>query len=144
MQEEELCSIAFPMSICRLPLAWISSKDSTTHEECRHILTALPSLTLGPYLMPTGLSAVRCRLATRVTLRQLPSPSSFVQLLLTFHYPLPVTSRSRTQAFVCFSAKLNKWIVCLADHLHSVTHHPSYHCHLFTINYNTYKTINVQ
>ena len=31
--------------------------------------------------MPTDLSAVRCRLATRVTLRQLPSPSSFVQFL---------------------------------------------------------------
>ena len=71
--------------------------------------------------MTTGLSAVRCRLATRVTLRQLPSPSSFVELLLAFPCPLPVTSRSRAQAFVWFRAKTDKGIVCLADHLHSVT-----------------------
>ena len=53
-QEEELCNIAFPVCICRLTLARISSENSTTHEECWLILTALPSLTLGPYLMPTG------------------------------------------------------------------------------------------
>ena len=71
--------------------------------------------------MPTGLSDVWCRLATRVTLRQLLPLSSFVQLLLAFTYPLPVTSRSRAQAFVWFRAKTDKGIVCLADHLHSVT-----------------------
>ena len=54
----------------------------------------------GPSLMPTGLSAVRCRLATRVTLRQLPSPGSFVQFLLAFPHPLSVKSRSWAQAFV--------------------------------------------
>ena len=43
------------------------------------------------YLMSTGLSAVRCRLATRVTLRKLPSLGSFVQLLLA----LPSYFRSR-------------------------------------------------
>ena len=84
MQEEELCNIAFPMCICRLTLAWISSENSTTHEECRFILTGLPSLRLDPLSCRLVTSPVRCRLATRVTLRQLPSLSSFVQLLLVF------------------------------------------------------------
>ena len=34
---------------------------------------------------------------------------------------LPVASRSRAQSFVWFRAKTDKGIVCLADHLHSVT-----------------------
>ena len=46
---------------------------------------------------------------------------SFFQLLLAFPYPLPVTLRSRAQAFVWLRAKTDKGIVCLADHLHSVT-----------------------
>ena len=120
-EEEELCNNAFPMCICRLTLAWISRENSTTHAECWLILTALPSLTLGPYLMPTGLSAVRCRLAARVTLRQLPSVSPFVQFLSGLSFLLPVASISRAQAFVWFRAKTDKGIVCLADHLHSVT-----------------------
>ena len=48
MQEEELCNIAIPMCICRLTLTWISSENSTTHEECWLILTGLPSLRLDP------------------------------------------------------------------------------------------------
>ena len=71
MQEEEWCNITFPMCICRLTLAWISCENSTTHEECWLILTGLPSLRTLSH--PIGLSAVQCRLATRVTLRQLPS-----------------------------------------------------------------------
>ena len=50
-----------------------------------------------------------------------PPLGSFVQLLLAFRYPLPVTLRSRAQASVWFRAKTDKGIVCLADHLHSVT-----------------------
>ena len=80
-QEEELCNIAFRMCICRLTLAWISSEISTklpgmpTHLD-RSSLTALSCRLVT--------SAVWCRLATRVTLRQLPSVSSLVQLLLAF------------------------------------------------------------
>ena len=55
-------------------------------------------------------SAVRCRLATRITLCQLLSPSSFVQLLL------PVTSRSRAQAFVWFCAKTDKRVAHIVLH----------------------------
>ena len=77
------------------------------------------SLTVaGPYLIRLVTSAVRCRLATRVTLRQLPSLISFVQLSLAF--PSYFRSR-RAQAFVWFCAKTDKGIVCLAHHLHSVT-----------------------
>ena len=69
------------MCICRLTLAWISSENSTTHEECCLILTCLGSLLLDPLSCRLVTSAVRCRLATRVTLCQLTSLSSFVQLL---------------------------------------------------------------
>ena len=60
------------MSIYRLTLAWISSENSTTHEECWFILTRLPSL-LWTSSHPTGLSAVRCGL---------PCPSSIANCLL--------------------------------------------------------------
>ena len=63
-------------------------------------------------------SAVRCRLATRVTLRQLPSVSSLVPLLSR---SLTHFRSRRDQAFVWFRAKTDKGIVCLADHLHCVT-----------------------
>ena len=73
---EELCNIAFPLCICRLTLAWISSEISTK-------LLGMPTHLDRSSFTGTGLltSAVRCWLATRVTLRQLPSQSSFVQLL---------------------------------------------------------------
>ena len=120
-EREELCNIAFPMCICRLTLAWISSENSTTHEECWLILTALPALILGTYLMPTAHFC--CPVSTRHSRH--PSPTRFSQSLcptpLTFPYPLPVTLSSRAQAFVWFCAKTDKGIVCLADHLHSVT-----------------------
>ena len=86
-----------PVSIYRLTLAWISSENSTTHEECWLILTRLTSLLwISSHL--TGLSAVRCRL---------PCPSSVANCLLrvplstslwlAFPYPLPVTPKSRVQ-----------------------------------------------
>ena len=105
-QEGELCNIAFPMCICRLTLAWISREISTK-------LLGMPthldrSSPTGPYLTPTGISGVRCRLATRVTLRQLPSVIPFVQFSLAFLYPLPVTSRSQAQGFDWFRTKIDK------------------------------------
>ena len=71
---------------------------------------------------PTGLSAVRCRLVTRVTLRQLPSSSSFVQLPDWCYLPTSGhVEISSPKPFVWFRAKTDKGIVCLADLLHSVT-----------------------
>ena len=53
-------------------------------------MTSLPSLLLDCLSCRLVTSAVRCRLATRVTLRQPPSLSSFVQLSLV---PLPTSGR---------------------------------------------------
>ena len=66
-------TLCIPVSICRLTQAWISSENSTTHEECWLILTRLPSL-LWTSSHPTGLSAVRCRLPC-------PSPNAFSEFL---------------------------------------------------------------
>ena len=119
---EKLCNIAFPMCICRLTLSWISSEISTqllgipTHLD-RSSFTALD-----PISCRLLTSAVRCRLATRVTLRQLPSSQS---LCLTLWLAFPSYFRSRrdleSKPFVWFCAKTDKGIVCLADYLHSVT-----------------------
>ena len=87
-QEEELCNIAFPNASVDFKRNFFKATRNANPS-----WPVFPYCS-GPYLMPTGLSAVRCRLATRVTLRQLPSLSSLVQLV-AFPYPLPVTSRSR-------------------------------------------------
>ena len=79
MQKEVLCNIAFPMCICRLTLAWISSENSTTHEECWLILTSLPSLRLDPISSDWCLC---CPVSTGHSRQPLPTPSlsSLVQL----------------------------------------------------------------
>ena len=86
----------------------------------------------GPYLMPIRLSAVRCQLATRITLRQLPSSQS---LCLTLWLAFPSYFRSRrdleSKPFVWFCAKTDKGIVYLADHLHNCIMLPS--LYLFTL-----------
>ena len=99
---------AFPVCICRLTLTWISSETSTK-------LLGMPTYPdRSSSLVPTGLSTVRCRLPSRVTLRQLlPRVPLHTSLLLAFPYPLPVTPRPR--------AKRDKGIVCLAGLLHIVT-----------------------
>ena len=126
------------MCICRLTLAWISNEISTkllgmpTHLD-RSSFTGLDSLSCQLVTF-----AVRCRLATRITFRQLPSQSSFVQLLLVFPCLLPVTSRSRAQAFVWFRTKTDKGIACLAEHLHSVTvHRKIVFSHIIVLNLTT-------
>ena len=89
-------TLCIPVSIYRLTLAWISSENSTTHEECWLILTRLPSLLLTSS-HPTGLSAVRCRppcpSSVANCLLRVPLSNSF----LAFPYLLPVTPRSRVQ-----------------------------------------------
>ena len=88
------------LCICRLTLAWISSENSTTHEECWLILTGLPSLRLDPVS-----SAVRCRLATRVTLRQLTSLSPFFQFLSRSLTHFQSRRDLESKPFVWFCAK---------------------------------------
>ena len=87
---------SFPVCICRLTLAWISSETSTKLPGTQPILTGLPHFS-GPSLMSTRLSAVRCRLPclSSVTNCLLLVPLS--NSLLVFPYPLPVTPRSRVQ-----------------------------------------------
>ena len=90
----ELCNTAFPVCICRLTLAWILVKILQRYQECQPILIGLLSLVLDS-LMPTRLSAVRCQLVTRVTLRQLQVP--FVQLSSRVLLPTSSHPRSRVQ-----------------------------------------------
>ena len=120
MQEEELCNIAFPMCICRLTLTWISSENSTTHEECWLILTGLPSLRLDPVSSDWSIC---CLVSTGHSRYPSPTPSvgSFFQLYSRVPFLLTVASRSRAQAFVWFRVITDKGVECLADHPHSVT-----------------------
>ena len=105
-----------------------------THlDRCPSLLCTL-SLSLSLSCRPVT-TAVQCQLATRVTLRQLHSLSSFVQLVFTSYF------RSRrdleSKPFVWFRAKTDKGIVCLADHqqmfLKSYLHFSSYI--QFSLNY---------
>ena len=109
------------LCICRLTLAWISSETSTK-------LLGIPtypdwsSSLLWTSSHPTGLSAVPCRLPSCITFCQLLLRVPLSNPLLAFPYPLPVTPRSRVQNPLSgFAPKPDKGIVCLADHLHSVT-----------------------
>ena len=102
--------------MCRLTLAWVSSENSTTLLECRLILTRLPSLFI------RLVSLLRCRLACPSSVA-----NSFLELLcLTLWLAFPSYFRSSEilgpKPFVWFRVKTDKGIVCLADHLHSVTH----------------------
>ena len=109
------------LCMCRLTLALISNGNSTTLLECRLILTRLPSL-LWTSSHPTGLSAFRCQLVTRVTLSQLLLLIPFVSLSAWRslpHFRSPEISSPKL--FVWFRAKTDNGIVCLADHQHSVT-----------------------
>ena len=101
--------------ICRLTLAWISSKISTkllgmpTHLDWSSLAAA------GLYLMRLVSSGVQCRhqLPLCVSCRQLPSVGSFFQLLSHSLTHFRSRRRSRAQAFVWFRAKTDKGIICL-------------------------------
>ena len=110
-----------PLCICRLMLAWISSEISTKLLGMPTYLDRSSITGLDPPSCRLVTSAVRHRLATRVTLRQLFLLSSFVELLLAFPCLLPITSRSWAKAFVWFRAKTDQGIVCLVKHRHNVT-----------------------
>ena len=117
MQEEELYNIVFPTCICWLTLAWISSENSTTHEECWLILTGLPLLLLD------SLSCQLVSLLSGIDCHPSPTPSfsPFVQFLLRSLTHFRSRQDLESKPFVWFRAKTDKVIVCLADHLHSVT-----------------------
>ena len=108
------------LCMCRLTLAWNSCENSTTLLECRLILTRLPSL-LWTSSHPTGLSAPvstgHSRLLSPTASLELLCPTLFLRSLPHFRSP----EISSPKPFVWFRAKTDKGIVCLADHLHSVT-----------------------
>ena len=110
------------MCICRLTLAWISSEISTK-------LLGMPTYLHRSSL--TGLDPLSCRLVSLLSGVDwsLASPfanSSSEFLFLTLWLAFPSYFRSRrdleSKPFVWFRAKTDKGIVCLADHLHSVTY----------------------
>ena len=97
-----------------------SSENSTTLLECRLILTGPPSLLWTPSHL-TGLSAPVSTGHSRH-----PSPTAFLELLFPTLWPafssyFRSPEISSPKPFVWFRAKTDKGIVCLADHLHSVT-----------------------
>ena len=108
------------LCICRLTLAWISSENSTTLLECQPILTGLHSLVW-------TLSYADWSLLLSASLAS-PFANSFESLCPTLfsrsltHFRSPEISSPKP--FVWFRAKTDKGIVCLADHLHSVTLSP--------------------
>ena len=72
----------------------------------------------------TALDPISCQLVSLLSGVDWPLASPFANSFSEFLFlllSLPVTSRSRAQAFVWFRVKTDKGIVCLADHLHSVT-----------------------
>ena len=107
---------AFPVCICKLTLAWISSETSIK-------LLRMPTYADRTYSLlwtsshPTGLSAVRCRLASRVAFFVSLCPTPFSHSLIRSGH----AEISSPKPFVRFRTKTDKGIVCLSDHLHSVT-----------------------
>ena len=89
--EGEFCNIVHVQTNASVD----SSETSTKLLECRLDLLSLV-WTLSHADSPLC-SGVRCRLVTLVTLRQLPTSSSFVQLSSRVPLPLPATPRSKVQ-----------------------------------------------
>ena len=120
----ELCNTAFPVCMYRLTLAWILAKILQRYKECQPILIGLLSLVLDLTHADSSLcSGVDWSLASPFANCQLLSP--FVSL--SDWCSLPTSGHaeiSSPKPFVWFRAKTDKGIVCLADHLHSVTNWP--------------------
>ena len=127
MQEEELCNIAFPMCICRLTLACISSENSTTLLGMPTHLDRSSLTAAGPYLMPTGHFC--CPVSTRHSHHHSPT-TLFSVSLYNSYWRSPAYFRLRrdleSKPFVWFPAKTDKGIICLADHLHYYNHNENY------------------
>ena len=112
---------AFPVCICRLTQAWISSETSTKLLGTPTYPDRSSSLL---WTLSHAKSSLCCPVSTALSYvrRQLPSSSPFVQLPSCV--PLPTSGHAKISSpkpFVWFRAKTDKGIVCLADLLHSVT-----------------------
>ena len=108
------------LCMCRLTLVWILAKLLLSYWNADSSWLSLLSLVLDS-LMPTGLSAP---VSTGHSCH--PSPTANFELLCPILFSRPLTTSghaeiSSPKPFVWFRAKTNKGIVCLADHLHSVT-----------------------
>ena len=91
------------LCICRLSLTCSCCEILTSHEECRLILTGLPSLILDSISCRLVSAAVRCQLPTARLC--LPSPTAFSGFLLPTPHSRSLTHfqsrrRLRAQAFV--------------------------------------------
>ena len=119
--------------MCRLTLVWTLAKLPQSYWNADSIFFHWS----GPSLMLTRLSAVPCRLFLSVVPRQLPTSQSL--FLTLFLRPLTTSGHaeiSSPKPFVWFCTKTDKGIICLADHLHSVTvamikNGSVFHCVLF-------------
>ena len=116
------------LCICRLTLVWILAKLLQSYWNADSSLLVFPHC-FGSHLMSTGLSVpVSTGLSAPVWTghsRHLsPTPTS-QSLCPTLRLAFPSYFRSRrdfkSKPFVWFRAKTDKRIVCLADHLYSVT-----------------------
>ena len=106
------------LCMCRLTLVWTLAKLPQSYWNADSIFFHWS----GPSLMPTRLSAVPCRLPLSVLRRQPQLLSPFVSL--SDWRPLTTSGHveiAGPKPSVWFRAKTDKGIVCLADHLHSVT-----------------------
>ena len=105
---------AFPVCLCRLTLAWISSETSTK-------LLGMPTYPDWSSSLLWSLShansSLCCPVSTALSVvrRQLPSSSPFVQL--PSRVPIPTSGHTKTSSpkpFVWFRAKTDKGIVCIS------------------------------
>ena len=83
------------LCMCRLTLVWILAKLLQSYWNADSSWLVFPHCS-GPHLTRL-VSLLRCRLVTRVTLRQLLPRAPLSNSLLAFPYPLPVTPRSQVQ-----------------------------------------------
>ena len=115
------------LCICRLTLACILRKISTKLLGMPTHLWLSSSLLLNSSPHRLLSSAVRCQLPLCVSLRQLTSLGSFTNSLSGFSQTCLSSPTSglvgdlESKPFVWFCAKIDKGIVCLVDHPHSVT-----------------------
>ena len=107
------------LCMCRLTLAWVTSENSTTLLECRLIFTHCGwTVSHADWSLCSGAD---WSLASPFANCQLLSP--FVSFSYSRYLPTSGHAEiSSPKPFVWFRAKTDKGIVCLADHLHSVTH----------------------
>ena len=114
----ELCNIEHVQTNANVD----SSETSTKLVECRLILTRSSFTGLDPLACRPRLSAVP--VSTASVRRPSPTPDFELRFSTLFWRPLTTSGHveiAGPKSFVWFCAKTDKGIVCLADHLYSVT-----------------------